>query len=815
MQGEQFHVTLTGVRTREQEEAVLRTQLQERFHLRPEQVAPLLQGRRIVKRGVDKSTAQALVKIFAELGLEAVVESSVQPAPDQPALPQPRAPQPARAGRVSAQPLPAQAPAITIAGKNPLEALVALGSQRLPRPRTGALYIGGLLLVTLVCITIPVLYMALTAAIAYGWFWFLTHYHQFMPRNIYAIIFGYAVPGVMGAVLVVFLLRPLFLRRGKPPENVILDPASEAGFIAGVHALCRAIGVSPPREIALTWDANASVRYRTRWLSLVTGHKVLTIGMSLAGGLTARQFIGVLAHEFGHFAQRAGMACSFIVNSVNAWLEHRAYGHDSWEQKLQEWVDGHEGDENAVSGVMMTSAVVTLFAISLIRRLMRALFHLSLRVTGYMSRQMEFDADRYEALLAGSAMFRTTARSLRALVHSFHEVNSANIAAWREGRLLRDLPDAVATYAGEFDARRLAAIDAEMDDNTTTRYWDSHPPDIERVQNAENQRAAGIFLSEAPATSLFADFGAWSRRVTQLFYREQEVEYGPEHLCPRDEVLGRMRADNNRSEQIGRYFNGQFRMWPVLRIAPGATAGSPGWQQCIDEIRRQSPDIAKVWNQASEAQERRGQLLAALRLQVTSRVLGIRGPDRSPAEMETELGNIAGGRMDYAKPLAAAHALYARRMAHAIEKMPDASRERASSLVTVLQGLADLAPLAAELDQVAGAMRCFAAIAENNEGRFPGGIELLEKTFSEGAAQLLRKAGGVPQTLVAGNTVGGYLRSRCHELGGIEVGTAAHARATWPVPGAFGALYIQALGDLVQLCTEAEQANGIRPIRVM
>ncbi len=67
--------------------------------------------------------------------------------------------------------------------------------------------------------------------------------------------------------------------------------------------------------------------------SFFTGQKVLTIGLSLIGGLSARQFVGVLAHEFGHFAQRFGMRCSFLVNSVNRWLEHCAYGEDAWSTK--------------------------------------------------------------------------------------------------------------------------------------------------------------------------------------------------------------------------------------------------------------------------------------------------------------------------------------------------------------------------------------------------------------------------------------------------------------------------------------------------
>jgi Zn-dependent protease with chaperone function len=819
MQAGNFQVTLTGVRTRPQDESALHAQLQKRFRLTPEQIGRMLAGRNVVKRGIDETTAAALAKVLADIGLEALVENATVIAPASPprpatikpasAAPPPAKPVASKPAAVKAEPSRANQPDTTA-----LEALLALDGQRLPRPKTGALYVMSLLMVTLTCLAIPAFYVALTGAIAYGWVWFLTHYHHFMPRNIYAVIFGYAVPGTVGAVLLVFLLRPLFQRRGKAPANVRLDPQQEAGFVSGVHALCRAIGVSPPREIWLTHDANASVHYRTRWLSLVTGHKVLTIGMSLVAGLTARQFIGVLAHEFGHFAQRAGMACSFIVNSVNRWLEHRAYGFDNWEQSLDEWTDAHEGDENSIASFMMICAVACLFAIGAIRRLMGALFTVSLRVSGYMSRQMEFDADRYEALLAGSSMFRSTARTLRALTHSAREVNAANIEAWRDRRLLRDLPDAVGAFAGEFDAKRLAGIDAEMTEDTTTRYWDSHPPDVERVQNAESQRAPGIYLLDSPAASLFRDSGTWSRRVTSLFYREQGVQYLPENLCPRDEVLGRIRSASDRSDHLERYFNGQFRVWPVLPLDAGNAAPSLGWQQCIDELRRRSPDIAKLWKQAHEAHGRRALLMTAVRLQVSSKELGIPGANRLIAEMETELSNFAGQNPGLEKPLAESLELYARRIAHAIEAMPETQRARATQLATAVTGLGSLAPIAAELELVAGAMRNFATIAENNEGKMPGGFELLEKNFADLAARLIHKADDLRQPVAAGDSIGGFLRSRCPQLADAGVEPGAYARAAWPAVEAFQSLYLLALGELVQACAAVEQAKGIRPIKL-
>jgi hypothetical protein len=45
---------------------------------------------------------------------------------------------------------------------------------------------------------------------------------------------------------------------------------------------------------------------------------VLTIGLPLVAGLSVREFGGVLAHEFGHFAQGGGMRLTALVRYVNA-----------------------------------------------------------------------------------------------------------------------------------------------------------------------------------------------------------------------------------------------------------------------------------------------------------------------------------------------------------------------------------------------------------------------------------------------------------------------------------------------------------------
>jgi Zn-dependent protease with chaperone function/signal recognition particle subunit SEC65 len=701
--------------------------------------------------------------------------------------------------------------------KSALEVLQALGNQRLPKPRTSFTYMLGLALVTLLCIALPATYIGLTGGIAYGWFWYLTHIHHHLPHMGKLVVLIYAVPGFSGALLVLFLLRPLFAPRRKPPAGLKLDPNREAAFISGVHALCKAIGVSPPAEIELSWDANASVHFRTRWLSFFTGHKVLTIGMSLVGGLTARQFVGVLAHEFGHFAQRFGMICSFTVNSVNAWLEHRAYGEDAWDRKLRAWSEEQMEQESWYSGIVNISIFVSWLAIGLTRKLMALLFHISLRLSRYMSRQMEFDADRYEALLAGSDMFRQTARSLRALNHAFVEVNRANIEAWQEQRLLRNLPEAVAVHAQGFDAARLAKIEEEMRGETTARYWDSHPPDAARIENAEKGGFPGLYHVEAPAASMFKDFTAWSKLTTERFYAEQEVRYRPEQLRSREEILGSAQDRSQKREQVNRFFNGQFQEWPLLRLDTANAVAAPGWQECIDQIRSRSPDIARNWSSALQMHEQRPILRAAIALGATSRQMGLPGVERSSDALGVELGNIAGQTLPCYKPLNDSFVLYAQRLQHAIDAMSGDEQIKAASLRDTLVGLGEVERDISQLDELIGAVGIYRSIAENHGGSVPPNFDQIEKSFGECATRVLTRVESIAQTVAEGGTVAAYLRKCCPHLPAPDkrLDPPDMARASGPMAAAIHRLYLLALGELVSLCEAAEKARGIRPIRLV
>src|SRR5690606_33534294 len=101
-----------------------------------------------------------------------------------------------------------------------------------------------------------------------------------------------------------------------------------------VERICAAVRAPVPRTIAVDADVNASASFERGWLGFFTGNLRLTIGLPLVTGLRLDELAGVLAHEFGHFAQGGGMRVSFVVRSISGWFARVVYERDSWDQRL-------------------------------------------------------------------------------------------------------------------------------------------------------------------------------------------------------------------------------------------------------------------------------------------------------------------------------------------------------------------------------------------------------------------------------------------------------------------------------------------------
>ena len=252
---------------------------------------------------------------------------------------------------------------------------------------------------------------------------------------------------------------------------------------------------------------------------------VLTIGLPLISGMNLRQLAGVLAHEFGHFAQGSGMALTYLVRSVNAWFYRVVYERDEWDERLA--VASEEVDFRL--GVVLLAAR---FFIWVTRKILWLLMMRGHLIGTFMLRHMEFDADRYEARLSGSGTFAETALRMRVLAVGSQRAIGWLSNSWTEKRLCEDYASLVATSADTLPSElveRIRRVDRAPDKNV----FDTHPPDSERIESALAENAPGIFTLELPARMVVGDYDALAREATVKFYEtEHEIDVSGGQLVP-------------------------------------------------------------------------------------------------------------------------------------------------------------------------------------------------------------------------------------------------------------------------------------------
>lgn len=424
-----------------------------------------------------------------------------------------------------------------------------------PPVRLSPLYRVGLVLVALAMVLLPVVYLGLIGLAVWGIVWYaqagLYVFHA-RTRSAGALLV-YVGPLLLGGLLVLFMIKPLFAPRPRRDEDKVLSRDDEPLLFDFVERVCEAVGAPRPREIRVDRDVNASASFRRGVLSLVTGDLALTIGLPLAAGMTVQQFAGVLAHEFGHFAQRVGMRLTYLIRSINLWFLRVVYERDAWDARLAAW----SKDTDWRVAVVLSA---TRFGVWLTRKVLWVLMWVGNLLSCFMLRQMEYDADRYEARLAGGATFEATMRRLAELSAAHRMAIDDLSASWDEGRLADDLPALIVADADRMpeslreSVRRHAA-------ESTTGLWNTHPAPRDRVAGARREDSPGVFrdagAAALPAGALFRDFPGLCRAVTAAYYREVlGPSFNPDALRPVAELVARRAGAQEAEATLGRYFLG-------------------------------------------------------------------------------------------------------------------------------------------------------------------------------------------------------------------------------------------------------------------
>lgn len=336
------------------------------------------------------------------------------------------------------------------------------------------------------------------------------------------------IVGAFALFLAAFMAKGLiFLKRGHASRDMELKPADQPELFAFLHRLADEAGAPRPKHVYLSPRVNAGVFYDLSLVNLLLpSRKNLDIGLPLVNALNLGEFKAVLAHEFGHFAQR--------TMAVGRWV----YVAHQIASQLVARRDALDTILATVSRLDLRIAWVG-WLLSLIVWAIRSLVDTAFSVVALseraLSREMEYQADLVAASLAGSD----------ALVHALHRLGAAD-DAWG-----RTLSFASREFAAGHAVADLFAVQTRMLANLrrvspdplyaeppqlperereqhrvfrqamvrAPEMWSTHPANVDRENNLK-RRYVEAAIDERPAMLLFRDAHALKHQLSRDMLRE-------------------------------------------------------------------------------------------------------------------------------------------------------------------------------------------------------------------------------------------------------------------------------------------------------
>ena len=195
--------------------------------------------------------------------------------------------------------------------------------------------------------------------------------------------------------LAVFMWKALFfVRAGSTDPGMEISETDEPGLFKFLYEIADEIGAPRPHRVFLSHDVNACVFYDLSILNFVLpSKKNLCIGLGLVNSLGRSEMKAVLAHEFGHFAQRTMAVGSWV------YIGEQIAGHII---AKRDFLDGILDFISAFDLRVAWIGWIMRLIVWSIRSLMESVFKLVLLAQRALSREMEFQADKVAVSLAGS-----------------------------------------------------------------------------------------------------------------------------------------------------------------------------------------------------------------------------------------------------------------------------------------------------------------------------------------------------------------------------------------------------------------------------
>jgi len=358
------------------------------------------------------------------------------------------------------------------------------------------------------------------------------------------------IAGICIGMLSIFMFKSLFIFKSKREgQDRELKREAEPELFDYIHKLADEVGAPRPYKIILTARVNASVFYDLNIFNLlIPSKKNLEIGLGVVNVLNIGELKAVLAHEFGHFAQRSMLLGRYVYTA---------------QQIAERVVNKRDALDNVIRVISSIDIRIAWIGwiISILVWAIRALIEVLFSVVVYaeraLSREMEFQADKVAVSVTGSD----------ALIHALHKLRAAD-EGYRAGidtvnTLLNQkkaAPDLFALQSNYIKKTRWIMDDPSFGmsperENRSGRarvfksrlvnppeMWSTHPADLDREENAKEHYLYAE-IDERSAWDLFKDAEKLRKQVTAELIATAEME--TELISVEESITAMNEADYN------------------------------------------------------------------------------------------------------------------------------------------------------------------------------------------------------------------------------------------------------------------------------
>ena len=207
-------------------------------------------------------------------------------------------------------------------------------------------------------------------------------------------IFG-AIGLVITGLLIVFVNWKFILSFFRKYDEVGIEITAEQEpeLFQLIEETVNAVGTKFPKKVFLIQDINASVYYSNNIQSLfLPTPKNLNIGVGLLHTTTVNELKGILAHEFGHFAQKS-MTIGSYASHINRSIYQVLYNQDAVTSIIADIANW-----NALVAFICKGAI---YYTQFLSFLLKKIYH-HLEIQNFaLSREMEFNADEIAVSVVG------------------------------------------------------------------------------------------------------------------------------------------------------------------------------------------------------------------------------------------------------------------------------------------------------------------------------------------------------------------------------------------------------------------------------